>query len=614
MDTPVRGGTWRKAAALEVTVVVLLLVLAGYVYLSPSSGELLRGNARVMVGNGTDSLTLSWQYRLVLDLFRTRPQDLLFGGVYTDQINAPEGAGNLIPFVERIFVVAFAPCMSTDLMPTAIVWGLMVFSGLCFHVFGRVLGWPRAVSFAMALAWAFCPSTRARAVVHNAMVGTYWAPLILLALYLLARPVARVPARATLPLASLMLLFASFAAQYYVMIAAVAGPALLVYYAMLLPRGASRLGALLRLAMAALPAAVFVVWSLVMVTPSYGTRALQKVVAIRSETGQMLGNYGAHPVDFVLGDLTFGDRDWLPLRAKLTRAVMAEVPDNRHERTNGIRWSVLAAYAALGVALASRRLRRRLSPEERTLGTLAFVLGAWAFLFSLSPQGLRMYDAELGPVQLVAKLFPRYRVPNRMGVMVHAAALLGAGVLLARVSKKMLAQRSVGALMLGVAFPVVALIDYAPLHPLPVAAIPPPLVELEVPGGCGAGMTVPFTTWAFHDEDYYDVIARVRGTSCKVLHTAYLTREDEIMRAAVSIPTSKGDRVVAEQVARCAGASWFLFRLGTSEEQKRAFCDEMGWPFVSAEACRAPVTMAPARTRSLRECIDELHLVLPPRP
>ena len=116
-------------------------------------------------------MTNPWQYRLVLDVFKSRPQDLLFGAVYSDQINAPEGAASFIPFVERILVIAFAPFMSTDLMPTAMVWALMVLSGLSFYAFGRVLGWPRVVSITLALAWAFCPFMRARAVCTSGWSG-----------------------------------------------------------------------------------------------------------------------------------------------------------------------------------------------------------------------------------------------------------------------------------------------------------------------------------------------------------------------------------------------------------------------------------------------------------
>lgn len=607
---------WLKRLAIEGAIVTLLLVAIGFFYLRPASVELLRGNASIMIGDGGDSVTNPWQYRLVVDLFKTRPQDLLFGAVYGGQMNAPEGAAHFIPFIERILTLAYAPFMRTDLMPTAMVWGLMVLSGLCFYVYGRVLGWPRAVAFALAIAWAFCPFTRARALVHIALVGTYWAPLVLTALHVLARPPEHLSTRGSTLAAAGSLLFAVFAGHYFVVVAAIMSPVFLLYYVLLVPRGASRLGAARRLGVAVAPAALFVLWSLAMPVPSYGARALSKVVATRSETGEYLKNYGARPLDYVLGDMKLGERDLVPLRSKLTREARVEVPDNRHERSNGIRWSVLAAGAALGVCLLVRRWRRRLSPTERLLGVFAFVLGGVAFLLALSPQGLRVYDVDLGPVQLVAKVFPRFRVPNRVGVLVHLAALLGAGVFLARVVRKYFeapgapgpSAFSVRSVALSAVLPLVVMLDYAPLHDVVMAPVVPQRADLETgtkPGACGAGLTVPYVTWAFHDDDYYKAYTALRGTSCNILHAAYLTREDEALRIALGKPVyTDDDRLRAERLARCAGASWVLFRLDASEDLKRAFCTEMGWTFVASDACRAPASAPLPQPRSLRECLE----------
>lgn len=604
--------SWLKEVALEGAIVTLLLAVIGFFYLRPASTELLRGNASVMIGEGGDNVTVPWQYRMVVDLLHSRPWDLVFGAVYSDQMGAPEGNAHFIPMIERIVIVFLSPFMRTDLMPTAVVWVLMVLSGLCFHAFGRVLGWPRAVAFALSVAWAFCPFTRARAVVHNVMCGTYWAPLLFLALFLLARPPKRLSTRAATVVAALMMLVAVFAAHYFVVVAAIMTPAFLLYYVLLVPRGASRARALARLAVAAFPAAFFVVWSTLVPSPSYGARAMAPVVTARSETASYLGNYGAHPMDYVLGDMKFGDRDLLPLRSKLTREARVEVPYNRHERSNGIRWSVLAAFAALGVALSVGRLRRRLSPIERALGVFAFVLGAFAFFFAMSPQGLRMYDVDLGPVQLVAKVFPRFRVPNRLGVMVHFAALLGAGVLLARVLRRPLESRGGPSIALHAGLPLLMLLDYAPIYPVTVAPVARRRIELDGMGGaggaaCGAGLPVPYVTWAFDDNDYYNFIAEVRGTSCKILHGGYLTREDETLRKALGKTVyTDADRVRAEQLARCTGASWVVFRLSTPTELRRAFCADMGWSFVSEDACRAAPVPASAlpRIRSVRECAD----------
>lgn len=612
------------AAAIEGAVVTLLLTLLGYFYLLPASTELLRGHATVMVGDGVDSVTNPWQYRLVLDVFRSRPQDLLFGAVYTDQMNAPEGVASFIPWIERGFVLLFAPFMRPDLMPTAMVWGLMVLSGVSFHAYGRALGWPRVVAFALGIAWAFCPFTRARSVVHIALVGTYWAPLALLALHVLARPPRWLSTRQAIVLAAGLMLLAAFAAHYFVMMAAIMTPLFLLYYCVVLPRGASRSRGLVRLLATAMPAVLFVVWSIAVPTPSYGTRALAGVVTLRSESSLYLKNYGAHPLDFVAGDTALGERDLVPLRARLTRELRVLVPDNRHERANGIRWSVLAACACLAILLGARRLRRRLSPLERILGTFAFVLGATAFLLSLSPDGLRIYDQDLGPIQLVAKVLPRFRVPNRIGILVHFAALLGAGVFLTRVLRKHLVLRRDGAAIskvavaLSVVLPAIVLLDYAPLERVPLTAVIPRRADLEahaVGGGngaqlatCGGGMTVPYVTWGFHEEDYYKTLTAVRGTSCKILHASYLTSEDDVLRLALGKPTyDAADRARAERLARCAGASWILFRLDAPVHLRSQLCAEMDWSLVG-DVCHGPEA-APGQAipRPLRECLDVLR-------
>lgn len=609
MDVPRTRSPWLKAIGAEGAIVTLLLGVLGFFYLRPASSLLIRGDASAMLGDGTDSVTNPWQYRLVVDVFESRPQDLLFGAVYSDQMGAPEGAAHFIPFIERILAVLYAPFMRTDLMPTAVVWGLMILSGLCFHAYGRVLGWPRPVAFALAIAWAFCPFTRARALVHIAFVGTYWAPLFFLAVHVLARPPERISVRGATIAAAGLMLFAVFSAHYFVVLAAIMAPAFLLYYFLLLPRSVSRVAALGRLAVAVAPAVLFVVWSLAMPVPSYGARALAGVVATRSETDQFLKNYGAHPMDYVLGDVKLGDRDLNPWRSKLTHEARAEVPDNRHERSNGIRWSVLATCAALAVTLGVRRLRRRLSPIERALGGFAFVLAGAAFLFALSPQGLRVYDVDLGPVQLVAKVLPRFRVPNRMGTLVHFAALLGAGVFLTRVLRKPIARGGFTAVAAGVALPAVMVLDYAPLHDVVLTPMVAQRDDLEAAGAaggrsCGSGITVPYVTWGFHDEDYYKTYTSLRGTSCKILHSAYLTQEDERLRLALGKATyADADRLAAERVARCAGASWVIFRLDASDELKRRFCADMGWSFVGADACRAPTAMAPPVPRSLRDCV-----------
>jgi nitroreductase len=588
-----------KIVALELAVVVLGLVVVGFFYLAPASGALLRGDSSVMIGDDTDSITNPLQYAVVLDTLKHAPARLLFGAVYSPQLGAPEGEALFIPFIERGFVLLFAPFLDPDLMPTAMVWALMVLTGTSLYGCGRVLGWPRALCFGLAIAFAFTPYTRARGAVHIALVGVYWAPTVIAALHLLARPpaVLAVGSRA-LVVAAGLLLFAAFAAHYYVIMAVVLAPFFLWFYGYLLPRGARSLGAARRLVLAALPAIAFVGWSALAPVPPGVRPHAANVKSSNDVTEQYLHAYGAHPIDFLTGDVKLGERDVLPWRAELTRAVRGEVTVNRHERTNGIRWSILAALALVPAALAVRRLRRRLDEHERRVAISAVALAVVALLLAVSPQGLRSYDTELGPVQLVARVIPRYRVPSRMGTMVNLAAILATGSLLTAWARGQRRRRA----MLSVV-PLVMLLDYAPLDPVPLQPIGKSRRELargEAP--CGAGITLPYVSWYSANADFYRVQAELRGTSCRLIHAGYLTDEDVAIEAALgTVPRVVGDLERARGFATCTRASFVIFRLDLPADTRRAFCQAMGWSFVGEDACRRP--SLPEEPRSTAACL-----------
>jgi hypothetical protein len=269
------------------------------------------------------------------------------------------------------------------------------------------------------------------------------------------------------------------------------------------------------------------------------------------------------------------------------------------------------------VWLIVSRFRRRLLPDERRLGFFALGLALMAFLLALSPQGIRVYDTDLGPVQLVARVVPRFRVPNRTAIVVHFAALLGAGVVATRLLSRRLSRGGPKAALAGFGLSAVVVLDYPPHYGVELAPVTPQRADLEASAGdapCGSGMTVPYATWGGHDSDYYKVYTSLRGTSCKLLHTSYLTDEDEILRVALGKDAySDSDRVVAEQLASCTGASWVLFRPEASALVREAFCAEMGWFLWSPDICRAPGS-APRAVRSMRACVAELGLPAPAPP
>ncbi len=595
----------RRKIAIELGVVFVLFVIAGYVWLHPASALLLRGDATTAIGDGTDSITIPWQYQVIVDTLHDAPSRLLFGGIYSDQVTAPEGQALFIPYSERALVLFFAPFMKVDLMPTTVIWAYVVLSGLAMYGCARVLGWKRALALALAIAWAICPFTRARAVVHNAMVGVFFAPLVVAALRVVAASPRKLgwSARTDLVVGALLFLGAVTAAHYYCLMLIGFAPAFVALFVVMLPHGTPRRRAIGRLFVSALPALCLLLWTRAMpAAPSDAHRmasAQPDAVAVREQANNFLHWYGAHATHYLAGDVKFGDRDVIPWRSAITRSIL-EHADNPHEQTNGIRWSILAATGALAVMLVVPRLRRRLSKTERRMGIVLFAFGIAAFLISFSPQGIKHYDTEIGPSLLFAKLLPQFRVSNRTGMLVHFCALLCTGVLLAR------ARPAVGAVLL-----VLVVVEYLPLHPVVTTPLPAAWKELAPPSGpCGAGVLVPYASWEADEKRYYRAMSEVRGTSCKILHGSYLTPQNTKQSQAFSrLAFTSADRERAVTHARCAGASWAVFAEGTPEDFKKGYCADLGWSFVRPDACR---TTAPsAAPRSALECLPDLRERVP---
>lgn len=596
----------RKRIAIELALVCVALFVAGWIWLSPSSGELLAGNAATMVGDGTDSVTNVWQYQLLLDTFHRDPARLLFGALYTEQLAAPDGLPVFVPYSERLIVLVLAMFMRVELMPTTVVWIYVVASGLAMHVCARLFGWSRTISFALALAWCISPHVRARSVCHIALTGVYFAPAAAAAVRILAASPAVLgwSRRTEVAIAAALFAAAASAAHYYAILLVCFGPAFVVLYLLLLPRGARKLAALGRLAVAAAPAFFIVVTTARSPLPRDEAREVAKnAVApelVKVTNDNALRIYGAHVVDFFAGDVRYGDRDLNPIRAAITRDIRATVGDNRHERTNGIRWAVLACWALLTAAIFSKRIGRRFTAGERRFAKFLLGFGVAALAVSIGPTGLRHHDVDLGPALLLARLVPQFRIPNRAGVLVHFAALLAAGTVVTA-----LASRAPGRwrAFVPAIFAGLVVVEYLPLHPVSTAPVSIRRDALEPsPGACGVGITVPYVTYGFQVDHYYRTIAELRGTSCKLVHAQYLAAEDERLVQKLSTRAfSAEDLSRAVAFAKCTRASWAIFRLDAPASFQREFCDALGWTPVSPDACRGAPD-SPGPPRSVREC------------
>lgn len=600
----------RRRIAIELAVATALYVIAGYIWFHPASRELLAGNASVMVGDHTDSVTNVWQYQVVLDTLRNDPLHLFWGALFSDQTVFPAGQPVFIPYSERIIVLFLAPFMRVDLMPTAVAWSYSVLAGLSMFVCGRSFGWSRVLSFALGLAWAVNPYVRARAEVHIALEAIYFAPMAVTAVRVLAGspPALGWSKRTELVVSALLFLGASCTAHYYLMLLIGFAPMFALLYALLLPPATNAARATLRLAIAVAPSLLLVATTAFAILPAReaaivasGAASVQDVSAINRRE---LANYGAEPIDFAGGDVRFGDRDLNPLKASVTRTIRKEARFNFHERTNGIRWIVLAGFASLVVVLLWPRLTKRLDRVERRLAIFAVLLAFIAFELSLGLSAERFGSVDRSPILYFTRLFPAFRIANRIAVFLHFAALLGTGVVLHLVSKHVghVRRREIVA----GAFFVCVVVEYLPLHPVmlaPVAIRRDTLAPASDRSACGAGITVPYLTHGFEAEDYYLTTSELRGTSCKLIHSTYSSKEDDLLRERLSTKTwdeAHLARIVG--FARCTRASWAIFRLDAPDSFRRDFCSRMGWSFVTPDSCRGEPS-EPGPTRHVRECI-----------
>lgn len=598
--------------ALAGALVALLLAVAGHFYLAPASHALWARDQSQLMSNGGDATTLPFIYDVILQAARESPRNLLYGAIYNPRLGPPHASGMWVPWIERWVVVLFGGVLPLEALPTAFVWILMVLAGLSFYLFARMARWPHLLAFALALAFAFNPYTRARGVVHDALVGIYCMPLVFAALCWLkrdTRPVA-------LGGAATLLVFSCWTAHYYLLILVVLAPLLLWFQlrddALLplqpdRPRG-SRLRRVARVALAAAPAATFLAWNVLCPLVPSAPRA-RPAYPDPDRAPLYLRVHAARPIDYVSGDVTLGPRDLNPLRARVYEALVATDFDgsNAWERTNGIRWCVLLPFLVIVALLCVRAgrswLRARTSHGTVRMLTYWAVFSALTCWLSLSPSSLSVYGHDLGPSAWVHALFAEFRVPSRFGPFCHFGVLALVGTCLAGSWERLF---GAGAprwrRALPYALPALMVLDYPPLQPVAMAQVLPPRFDLMAAGGghCGRGMHFPYPHGAGSSDevDTYQGFQQLRRTDCQDLQQPLATELHDRLLAGLGeasfeaaatagrLPQLQEDFV---RFARCARLDWVLFRSVVPEATRKELCQKLGWVRVAADACSSPL-------------------------
>jgi hypothetical protein len=591
----------QRTARVQMLVMCIAVVVAGFAVLMPLSGELLhRGTNDHMMSDGSDPRGLLWGYRILEWTFHNHPTRLLYGAVYTDMMNAPNGHMLWMPWCERILVPLLAPVTRDATLATAIGWALLSFNGLAMLWMGRVFRWSSWITLAAALGFAITPFTRGRVSVHMALAGIYYLPLVIGGLELVAR---WKPAEGTARKTALTAMFAFFgactAAHYHLVITLLLMPFLAIFFVMRARRTDRHLfgrRTTLLIAAAALPTAFLAFQFAVPIPPAMRNKISAFPEANPQLQMQYLQDVGAHPIDYVTGDVKFGEADIIPTRSALTHWVLTHMDRSHpHERANGIRWSLLAVGA---IALLHRLLRRnQMQHGPPRAATAAWILlAAFAFLMSLSPRGLVMYGEEYAPALIANKFLPNFRVPSRFGPVVNFAVVaVVADYITELVQRQTRLQPWIGRI-LGTVVTIAVIVEFVPKTQMLSAYIRPVLPVSQADKSCGTGVFVPFTLW-----DYW-AFEETRGTRCGLLNptseTAGYELERHIGNRNFAAPAEQDAMV---DFAKCTGMAWISFRGNVPEVARKAICGRLEWPMVDELSCHA-VTV-PQVQRDWHECV-----------
>lgn len=557
----------------------LLLVLTA-LYLVPGTEALWNGRTDTVMSDDTDPSPLPTIYDEIIRIWKQHPSYLFYGSVYADQ-HSPEPSAYWISWAERWTIVALSPFVALEQLSTAVVFVLLIANAVAFYLLARYLKWHWSVASGLSIAWAFSTYTRARAKVHQGLVGIYHVPLLFLAVLLIARGKGKRSVFA----AAVCVLLAMSVNHYYLVASVFLSP---FYFAFLFLQKETRAEPrriLKRGVIALLPALLFMAWNFARPLPPDAAVSFKDVVPHADESPAyrrlFMKTYAAWPIDFLVGDIALNEKadDWNPLRKLVNERVLKNMGyGNSHEHTNGIRWVLLALAL---VALAE--LVRKRGGVPAPIPFFA-IFGLFTFWASLGPDAF-------SPSVLLNDLVPPIRVPSRMGIQVAFSVLMLSGYALGRGRLKKYAE-------IPWLFPILMVLTYPPLvQSMPMAPMRPAFQSLQRDRGeCGLGMYFPFVSNADFALFYYHFLQRLRGTDCLTLNglpsierLRYITGAFPPHADFVNTLSARAEVAPKlEKFARCIPLSWIAFDGSVPADWRGNVCRDLGWSMDEDLVCRAP--------------------------
>lgn len=567
-----------------------VLCYLNYASLWPATSKPFLTSEHAILGDGTDLTALPFFYDVLKKTWQTHPTHLFYGSVVTEQLNPPGGFALWIPFAERWIALALSPFFPLESLPTAVTFALLLISGLSFAGFARSMGWKTPIIAGLSIAWALNPYTRARAAVHIALTGVFFLPLAFWAM----KELVERPKKKILP--SLLLLTAVTTAHYYVLMLVFLTPILYLFWCIhrkdtLGPR---KLIPSPRLLLTALPAICFLVWNVSFSVPtSLKNPSLVEVPSPQTSLF-VLNHYGAHPLDFLTGDLKYGTEDLNPLKALLNEYRYASIdPSETHEHSYGIRWCILA-LAALVLVLFFKKAQTQ---SDRHDTVLFWLLASLCLTASLPPQSLVLSSIEWSPSYWFNQIFPHFRVPGRFGIGVHFAALSLSGIALNHLAQRKKLPPHVAWPLLSLLwlFPVLCIIETFPQRTMLMSQVLPSLTELGKRGPCQTGVFLPYLSARSEIDElrgYYHSMQVLRRTDCASINQALDSSLNQSLVVKLGTRAFEAQPETAvknwEAFLRCQHLSWVYFRPKVSETIREELCRRLQWVRTSPQTCHAP--------------------------
>lgn len=581
-----------KKVFRQFAIYFLPLTFLTYLYLYPGSQLMITKSQSMTMSDGTDPLTLPFQYSIFANYFETNPRLLLYGAIPTHQFNAPEGMALWTPIQERIFGILGYYLFGAEQAGTFVAFCMLLASALSVVVLMRLLNFNYNISMATAIAVSFTAFSRARAVVHLGFLSLYSLPLIFIAIHLLKKPTSK----KNVALSSFCLLLAGITCHYYLFIFAFAAPVFFIY---LLWGESKKINQVLKLVIASVPVVVLMGFSILKATPSdypLGHSAVPESGKTNSgETHSFVERFRAYPVDFLTGELKISPSDINPVKQKINQYVLESLTpktmqdlyyiSNTHERTNGIRWVILIPFLILPFFIFRKKITP--SPEEKGLLICLYTLAIVGFLLA----------CNLGLAEILHSIINQFRVTNRAGILVSFSSCIASAYLFKYFFQKKFNTGRLGKIL---NFPLflsaLMIIELPPLYNDITTAPVLPIANLPA-RNCGNGFYFPYVNGYFNSVETYGVYQTLRGTDCALVNDS----QESIRESALFQKFGLNNNVIASinensislksdlsVFLKCTNLDWIKFNPQMPEAWIVDTCKISGWTIQSGNVCINP--------------------------